>query len=67
MHVDRGVKRTIFMRRRIPEYWILDGDRRVVERWHPGETEPEVLDALLEWQPRPDIAPLRIDIAHLLR
>jgi hypothetical protein len=33
--VDRARKRALYARVRFPEYWIVDVDERVVERWRP--------------------------------
>lgn len=48
---DRLVKRRRFQRAGIPEFWILDLDARVVERWRPQDERPEILDERLEWRP----------------
>jgi hypothetical protein len=46
----------------VGEYWIIDLDARVVERWRKGEERPEVLSQSLGRQPRADVAPLTIDL-----
>ena len=33
---DRGAKRRIYQRAGVAEYWIVDLDARLVERWRPG-------------------------------
>ena len=48
---DRTVKRRLYQDRGIPEYWIIDFDGRVVERWRPGDDRPEILETTLEWRP----------------
>ena len=35
----------------VPEYWIVDTDARIVERWRPGDSRPEIVDKQLEWAP----------------
>lgn len=60
---DRGLKRRFYQRAGVPEYWIVDLDARIVERWHPGDARPEVLDGMLTWQPDPDAVALSIDLA----
>ena len=35
----------------VGEYWIVDADARVIERWLPGDTRPEIIADILEWQP----------------
>ena len=59
---DRGTKRRFYQRAGVPEYWIVDLDARLVERWRPGEARPEVLDHDITWQARPDVPLLRIDL-----
>ena len=48
---DRGTKRRFYQRAGVPEYWIVDLDARLVERWRPGDERPEMLEATLEWRP----------------
>jgi len=68
---DRLEKRELYLAEGVPEYWVVDIERRRVERWRPGYNQPDILVAELTWQPRPDIAPLRIDLpaffAHVVR
>ena len=59
---DRHRKRLIYQDERVPEYWIVDVDARIVERWRPDDGRPEILSAVLEWRPQLDSAPLRIDL-----
>ena len=47
---DRLTKRRVYQRESV-EYWIIDIDARVVERWRPGDERPEILAERLEWQP----------------
>ncbi len=46
---DRGIKRRFYQRARIAEYWIVDLESRVVERWRPDDARPEVLHDVLAW------------------
>jgi Uma2 family endonuclease len=48
---DRTVKRRRYQRAGIPDYWIVDLDARVVERWRPGDERPEILTEALTWHP----------------
>jgi Uma2 family endonuclease len=59
---DRKVKSRIYMEEDVGEYWIVDLDGRVFERWRKGENRPEILSESLGWQPRADVAPLTIDL-----
>jgi Uma2 family endonuclease len=61
---DRVRKRALYARERVPEYWIVDVDARVVERWRPDDERPEVLTERLEWRPDPGRAGLTIDLVE---
>jgi Uma2 family endonuclease len=62
---DRTVKRLLFQRAGVPEYWIVDLDARLVERWRPGDDRPEVITEVLRWHPDRATAPLEIDLPRL--
>jgi Uma2 family endonuclease len=62
---DRLTKRRFYQRAGVPEYWIVDVDARMVERWRPGDERPEVLEGELTWWAREDAPPLRIDLPRL--
>jgi Uma2 family endonuclease len=62
---DRGLKRRRYQRAGTPEYWVVDVDARIVERWRPQDTRPEVLDAVLEWRVTPEAPLLAIDLVAL--
>jgi len=59
---DRLVKRRRYQRAPVPEYWIVDLDARLVERWKPDDTRPEILTETLEWSPAPGLKPLEIEL-----
>lgn len=61
-YVDRQIKRRIYQSERVPEYWIVDLNARIVERWRPADDRPEVITDVLEWQPRSDVPPLRLSL-----
>lgn len=65
-HADRLVKRRIYQQQRVSEYWIVDLDARLVERWRPTGERPELVSDILTWAPRPDVTPLRIEVASLV-
>ena len=48
---DRQAKRQRYQRERIAEYWIVDLDARLVERWRPEDERPEILVETLTWSP----------------
>ncbi len=60
---DRGVKRRIYQQAAVPEYWIVDLDARLVERWRPEDDRPEILRERLAWQPVGSTAPFEIDLS----
>ncbi len=59
---DRLRKRALYQREQVPDYWIVDADARVLERWRPGDDRPEILDEQLVWQPARDVPALIIDL-----
>lgn len=61
---DRVTKRVLY-HRRIPEYWIVDVDARVIERWRRGNDRPEMLTATLEWTPEGATRPFTLDLPSL--
>jgi Uma2 family endonuclease len=44
---DRTKKREIYLRAGVEEYWIVDPDARVIERWRRGDERPEIVDGPL--------------------
>lgn len=62
---DRTIKRRRFQQAGVPEYWIVDLDARVIERWRPGDDRPEVLGETIEWHPTPVAEPLAIALPLL--
>lgn len=46
---DRGVKRRIYQNAGVGEYWIVDLDARIVERWTPADERPEIVDGTVRW------------------
>ena len=62
---DRQVKRRLYQEEPVGEYWIVDLDARVIERWRHGDQRPEVLSERLVWHPHAAVAPLEIDLPAL--
>jgi Uma2 family endonuclease len=48
---DRNLKRLRYQRAEVPEYWVVDPEARLVERWRPAEERPEVVLDRLTWHP----------------
>ncbi|MFN0179644.1 MAG: Uma2 family endonuclease [Gemmatimonadales bacterium] len=61
---DRRIKRPAYQRAGVGEYWIVDPDGRVVERWQPGDLRPEVCLSTATWRPRPDLDSFELDLAE---
>ncbi len=59
---DRVVKRPAFQDAGVEEFWIVDLDARLVERWRPEDGRPEILVERLVWQPKGASQPLDIDL-----
>jgi Uma2 family endonuclease len=62
---DRGAKRQLYQRAGVPEYWIVDLDARLVERWRPGDERPEILGETVDWRVEGSAEPLVIDLVAL--
>ena len=58
---DKVTKRDVYQRH-VPEYWIVDLEARLFERWRPGEERPEILIQALEWSPVGPAEPFRLDL-----
>jgi Uma2 family endonuclease len=59
---DRQVKRRLYQDERVGEYWIVDLDARVVERWRAGDDRPEIVAGTLRWRPDPSAAPVELEL-----
>ena len=62
---DRGLKRRYYQQGNVAEYWIVDPEARLIERWRPGQERPEVVSDVLSWHPDAASAPLELDVARL--
>jgi Uma2 family endonuclease len=59
---DRHLKRRRYQRAGVPEYWIVDLDARLVERWTPIDARAELLADTLDWSPVGTEEPLVIEL-----
>lgn len=60
---DRITKRRLYQRH-VSEYWIVDLDARMVERWLPADSRPEILLDELRWYPSGAQEELRLNLAR---
>ena len=64
---DRVIKRGYFRRNQVPEYWVVDLDARLIERWHANDDRPEVAFGSLIWAPTAGVARLTLSLVDLFR
>ena len=60
---DRGPKRVLYQEKGVPEYWIVDTAERMIERWTPNDSIPEMVSHTLQWWPHDAEAPLALALA----
>jgi Uma2 family endonuclease len=58
---DRVKKRPHYQRH-VPEYWIVDLEARLFERWRPEDDRPEIVVETLTWQPAGVAEPFSLDL-----
>ena len=58
---DRVEKRGPYQRH-VAEYWIVDLDSRVFERWQPDDTRPDIVPKELVWHPAEASEAFRLDL-----
>lgn len=64
-NVDRTRKRRLYQRAGVAEYWVVDADARLVERWTPADLRPEPVEDRLTWHPAGAAEPLALDLSAL--
>ena len=64
---DRGAKRRIYQQAGVAEYWIVDLDARLVERWRPSDERPEIAMDTQRWEPGLNLAVVVIELSDLFR
>jgi len=60
--LDYQVKRDLYLREGVGEYWVIDPDARNVSRWSGAADPGEVLSTTLRWQPQGMNEALLIDL-----
>ena len=46
----------------VDEYWIVDPDARLFERWRAGDERPEICAEEFSWQPGGDVPAFMLDV-----
>ena len=59
---DRVTKRRFYARVGVAEYWVVDVETRIVERWRGPDERPELLDERLVWSPEGAEEPFDLDL-----
>ncbi|MGI9077936.1 MAG: Uma2 family endonuclease [Gemmatimonadaceae bacterium] len=64
---DRFTKRRRYQEARIPLYWVVDGDAKLVEVWTPDAQFPVTESRSLVWEPAGASQPFRLNLIDLFR
>jgi len=64
---DRFTKRRLYQERRIPVYWVVDGDELLVEVWTPDAELPVIERQRLVWLPAGAAHPFTLELRELFR
>lgn len=60
--LDYQVKRDLYLREGVPEYWVVNVDARNISRWRGRDDPGEVLSRHIEWQPNDPVQPFALDL-----
>ena len=58
---DRVIKRPAYQRH-VPEYWVVDLDARLVERWASNDERAQLLTKTLDWHPAGATSSFELDL-----
>jgi Uma2 family endonuclease len=58
---DRVTKRPAYQRH-VPEYWVVDLDARLVERWTSNDERAALITRTLDWLPAGASTPFQLDL-----
>jgi Uma2 family endonuclease len=64
---DRFTKRRLYQEAGIPQYWIVDSDRRVVEVWTPESQFPATEHGRIVWQPEGASEEFTLELEELFK
>ena len=60
--LDYQVKRDLYLREGVPEYWVVNVEARNVSRWRGRDDPGEVLSRRLEWTPAAGVTPFVLEL-----
>jgi Uma2 family endonuclease len=63
---DRHIKRRLYQEEGVPQYWMVDLDARLIERWRAGDPRGELCVETIEWQPSDHAPTLTMTSMHSL-
>lgn len=63
--LDYRVKRALYLKHGVPEYWVVNPTARIVSRFRTVEDPGEVFNERITWQPDGIPQPLEIDLPAL--
>lgn len=58
---DRVTKRALYQRH-VSEYWVIDVNARLIERWTPNDDRPEIIVDTLVWSPEGAAGPFTLEL-----
>jgi len=65
--IDRFTKRVEYLRQGVEPYWVVDGEKHLVEVWSVGHESPIFAQDRLRWHPEGVAAPFQLDLPWLFR
>jgi len=65
LKLDYQIKRSLYLRNGIAEYWVVNPIARIVSRWRNADEPGEVFSSRIAWHPAGMAAPLVIDLPAL--
>ena len=60
--LDYQVKRDLYLREGLAEYWVVNLEARHVSRWRSRDDPGEVLSHTIDWRPNDAVAPFALDL-----
>ena len=66
VRTDRIKKRDYYLDAGVAEYWVVDLDARIVERWLGTRDTPSVESKQFDWMPNGASQPMRVEVAALM-